>query len=314
MSTGRSFWIGVVLAVAVSAGGCKNKDAEQAPTLATPERVFLGVGQSGDRENLSAEAEVKTSSGPVELTLRVYRKRVSRGMDSLWAQVVLRNVGKDKIFVTDEAFSKPGHLAVGRKFGVYLEFVDARGESLDGCPSLTSGPLGCGTISDDDDHDPALPYVPKGSTPAQRKRIEDAYYAWGENIRKREALRDELERRGVPRDEYHRRIAEFEKAHGLEEPIRLPKSFWLPPASSTTTPAWAECEAYHPALPQKLLVDGKPIGQFSEVLVACLEPGKYRIRAVYNFPQRFWGKDIHSPPPEWYVLLKTPPIEIEVLP
>ncbi|MFA6319244.1 MAG: hypothetical protein WC943_17660, partial [Elusimicrobiota bacterium] len=67
----RELWM---LALAVMLAGCGKKEPPSAPrNLAAPEKPSASIGYSGAAAHLPAEAEVTASSGPVQLTLRIYK-------------------------------------------------------------------------------------------------------------------------------------------------------------------------------------------------------------------------------------------------
>jgi len=268
--------------IAILCEGCKKKETSRVPVLAPPEKASSSVGQPGDQENVPAEAEVKASSGPVELTLRIYKTKI-RAHKSLYYQIVLKNIGAKAFPAVDAAFRDPW--AQRHPEGVYLDVLGPNGKE--------PGWAWLGPTDVDTTNLPGFlppPTTKEGASFWQKLKGMSAF-----------------ERSKAVMDYSARIKAEYEKTH--PEP---PVGGLLAPGASTSTPAWV--------LPND---EGKPlrqpIGHFTELVHFDFSlPGKYRMRAVYDYrPDGWtikWNRDHHRQPDEAQNVVKTPFIEFEVLP
>lgn len=127
----------VVLLLCLAACSKKEEPASPRPALTVPESTFSSNRKSAPPEKVSAQAEVKASSGPVELSLLLYKTKIKLG-DSLWHQLRIRNVGKQELLVTDQVFHDPWQLERsipsrygGGGYGIYIEVIAPDGELAD---------------------------------------------------------------------------------------------------------------------------------------------------------------------------------------
>jgi len=99
----------------------KKDDAPPTPLLSAPQAM----------EKIAAAAEVKASSGPIELSLLVRETQIKAG-DSIWEQIRIRNVGNEEIFVSDPIFFNPRELVTQSysRYGIYLEAIGPDGKAL----------------------------------------------------------------------------------------------------------------------------------------------------------------------------------------
>jgi len=300
------FWISPVgllfLSAVLLGAGCKKKqEAAGAPVLAPPDKVFSSGAQSEGQDIAPAEAEVKASSGPIELMLRIYQKSIKREKGALWSQILLRNIGNKKILLTDDAFLYPGAVNSRGVVGLTLQVLDKDGKRMD-CAPFPS-------------HDSGWPEPAKDSMDPEgdRKMIAEIMLAEGEKIRQREALWSELDKKRVSKKELFRRLHEFDEQHahiGVQKNAEPKKSLWLDPgAIASTLPSAGE--------PDRI---PKPVGNFYQCWNSQFwEPGNYRVRVRFdNLPSGTtvdYRKKHHlKVAGEDQILVQTPFIEVTVVP
>ncbi|MEK7858720.1 MAG: hypothetical protein AAB320_06215 [Elusimicrobiota bacterium] len=288
----------------LAACGKDESPSAGAPKLSAPERAFPAAGQPSAQADVAAEAEVKASSGPIELTLRVYRSNLKYRKDSLWFQIQLKNIGKNKIRIDEDDFRVPGEVAMGG--GRLLEVVDAKGNPAKQYTIFSAAP---------DQLTPDSPIWPQPSKDSKdpegdKKRIADAIWAEGDRLRQRDRIMEAG--RGRPDSWTYRKLTEFDEKHPAPpEPPSQDTSILLAPGVVLVTPPWVD-RSYLPDQPP-----GK-IGEFAQLRGYYFGPGKYRIRAVYDHRPSGWtveyNKKHHLNPDEDEVRVETPYIAIEVVP
>lgn len=259
------------------------------------------------QENVPAEAEVSATKNSIQLTFRLYKTKIRAKEESLWYQLEIKNVGKKGMGVPG-LLHAPWNIDISRKnrpapYGIYFQAIGRKGEIYDFHPIDRDTPLEC---------------WPK----EEREALE-------EHSNKIAAIIEQGGGEKVSDDEIDRRVAHMHDGQPHEIPL-LPNGSWLAPGASTTTAAWAhrgQCDE-HNGIPSL-----KPIGQFAELTQLWFDlPGKYSIRAVYNYQQprklkkqlkaetaefrKFSGHDPFPPRPahEWEIVVKTPAISFEVVP
>ncbi|MFI5345428.1 MAG: hypothetical protein ACHQ51_03535 [Elusimicrobiota bacterium] len=257
---------------------CRKKEQPQpTPDLSIPTQTR----QMGTEKDLKPDAEVVASSGPVQLTFRLYKTKVRYG-ESLWYQIELKNIGNSKIQVRDEIFPFPGRMddkIAFNRTGIYLDLLNSKGK----IPMLRPTP----------DRLPGDPPNGGALTDIQHAQIE----AW--------------QKAGMSYEQIMFKVSDELSARPTIEEPPMP-SFWLEPSASTTTTAWARQDPLDK-------FDGKPrpkpIGRYSELSQFSLPEGRYRIRAIYDkaISNKLLAK-YHLKTNEWSVLVKTPIVEFEVLP
>ena len=298
----RIYPVGLAFLSAVILGaGCKKKqETVGAPALAAPDKVFSAGSQSEGQDNVPAEAEVKASSGPVELTLRVHKKIVKNGKDVLWTQILLRNIGEKKFLVFDDSFLYPGYIDAHGSYGLTLQIIDRNGDRQDCAPMMSHSSGWPEPSSDSKD--------PEGDS----KKIVEIMSAEGEKIREREALRAELDKQSVSKKELFRRLSEFDTQHahiGLQQRPVSKKSLLIESGASVSTLPWAKGGERFP----------RPAGNYFECWGSQFwEPGKYRVRGSYdNRPDGDtirYNQKHHLRAADDEVLVQTPYVEVMVLP
>jgi hypothetical protein len=288
MRINKRFWTGVILAGMISSGACKKKDGAKVPALSAPEQVFSAIGKPDAAENLLAEAEATASKGPVQLTLRIYKKKIRAGQ-SLHYQIELKNIGAKPFPVAAAAFRDPW--AQKDTHGVYLDIVCPDGQEP-GWASLQPAEIDTSNLPG------ALP-------PPDSK---EGASLW----QKLKGMAD-WERAKTVGDYVDRSADEYKRTH--PDPNR---GFLLQPGASTSTPAWVLQDKLELAngMPRR-----QPVGRFTELVRFDLsEPGKYRIRAIYDYrpPKGEWitrfRKENNIAPDEAELLVETPFVRFEVLP
>ncbi|MCX5795266.1 MAG: hypothetical protein NTY77_07230 [Elusimicrobia bacterium] len=277
----------VLLILLAFGAACKRKEAAPIPVLSPPERASRGSGEPGVRESLPSEAEVTASSGPVQLTLRIYKKQI-RAHHPLYYQIELKNIGTRPFPAVDDAFIDPW-AQEHRRVGVYLDVIGPDGKAPNRAElpppfSLNVDPFKVG----------ALPPPETKAGAAFRKKLEGM---------------SALERSLAVGDYLRQGTAEYEKT-------RPRKGILLEPGASTTTVAWVLQDELQ-------IMAGKPprqpVGQYTEFVVLDFSPpGKYRIRTVYDYLPGGWltkfNGEHHLQPHPDQVKVATPFIEFEVLP
>ncbi|OGR91459.1 MAG: hypothetical protein A2V88_06635 [Elusimicrobia bacterium RBG_16_66_12] len=304
---------------------CSNKESSSSsPELAPPGRALISAGRLGTEGELKAEAEVKASSGPVEMTLRLYKRRIQAEtsdtltIGSLWVQIELRNVGKKRIFAHEDFFfkSEPIPDKSQKTHGIYLEVTDAEGKPVDFL-------LTWDVIPDSIDLDREIP--PRKMTPAQLKERAEV-----------EALVAGWRKQGLSFDEVALKLIDYSRESGNKKDLeeRLARDSVLDPGASIKSVANASIinEKRQAMPPNARSVFTEAANYYFE------KPGKHRIRAVYNHqmeklsrrereardkestellghppPKDRW-RFLDEPPEEWDVRFETPAIEFEVLP
>ena len=259
----------------------KSPPPASTPELAPPGRV----------EKVAAQAEVKASSGPVELTLRLYKTEIKLG-ESLWEQIRLRNVGDKELLVSDPVFFDPWQMREGirSRVGIFIEVLGPDGKLLPGDPH-PNWPGGDVDVSD----------KPSGMLeihgPEER------------------AMLDGWKKSGLSLEQINRKLLDFnlEKARDAQPQRELPKLKLLPGELAETKSwfAYSEWDQF------KKRPKPTPVGDFAELEFYDLDkPGEYKVRAVYDWAPSKWlmkarGK-IPVEPDE--VRVRTPWIRVMVLP
>lgn len=299
----RSALIALLLPTLLACG--KKEPPRSGPELEAPDKAFSSMAGHSP-EKIVPEAEVKSSSGPIQLTLRLYKIKIKAG-DSIWYQIELKNVGKNNIRVDDNAFVVPGGISIGTGAGITLEVLGPDGKPLK--PHTTRRY----------EHGP-FPFEDESLSPEEQERLTKLMFADGEKIRKHAALQDELERKGLSRDELVQKLIEFDEQHahiGTPPAPRRDDSFWLEPGAAAVTLPWA-----NPIFTgDRRNPFPKPIGQFAELEhyhSTTSDPGRYQIRVAYDNRPSGWAvkfnKEDNINPGEDEILVITPLLKFVVHP
>jgi hypothetical protein len=243
-------------------------------------------------------AEVKSAKGPVQITFRLYKTKVKTERN-LWYTLELKNVGKKKLRVDDWAFKDPWAMAQNcrRRFGIYLEILDPKGEPLEvrpggDAPHFNWEPKG----------DEVLPYTEK-----EKQEIA--------------ALRAKGNKRGLTAQQQSLALNDWNNKNNakknmaeLSDPAN---QLWLEPGASTSTVAWMD---RGPGEYAERSEDDAALSKGYTQLWSYdfYKSGTYRIRAIYNQTQsastRALFKKHGQKAGYGWVQVKTPFIEFEVSP
>lgn len=265
----------------VSACG-KKDDATPAPVLPVPQAV----------EKITPAAEVKASSGPIELSLLVRETQIRAG-DYIWEQIRIRNIGDKEIIVSDPIFFKPRELLKqsNSRYGIYLEAIGPNGK----------------------------PVKVQYPTPARQgndlvmDRVSGFLEVKGPEEK---AMVDGWKKQGLSLREINSKLLDFNIKKHDEAAARNDRSdplvALLPGQSAETKYAFFQSvrdKIYNRPIP-------RPAGEYARVDFFALDtPGEYKIRAVYDrapTPElnRLRGK-LPIYPEE--VLVRTPWIKVTVM-
>lgn len=289
----KEFWP-LILAAALGACG-KGDPAPVAPELPVPDRSFPSADRAAPIGKIPAQAEVTASSGPVQLSLLLHKTKIKLG-ESLWHQLRIRNVGKQELLVTDQVFRDPWQLkrnAPDRRgiggYGIYIEVLGPDGAHLDKALYMEGF---------DNDMVPAVSGMLEIDGPKERAMVN----GW-----KKEGLSDwEVSFRLVNYNMKKRRAA---------QPTADPPMIKLQPGEIAETKSWFY---YSWRDRNRKRPSPQPVGDFAELDFFELDkPGKYKVRAVYNYGMSDskkaeyrklgWSYDRH-------LVVRTPWVEVTVRP
>lgn len=273
-----------LLAVALLCFSACGKKSEDAPTpvLSAPGAV----------EKIAAQAEVKASSGSIELTLLLHRTRIKAG-ESLWQQIRIRNVGAREIHVPSHIFNDPrelrGQSASG--YGIYLEALGPDGKPLE---------------------------VKYHTSAYQDSHISEETSGLLEvEGPKERAMLDRWKKQGLSEREIGMKLIDFNtrKRRAAEIHQNDPIIKLGPGQSAETKSAFfysIQDKIHNRPMP-------RPIGDFEQVdFFELKKPGEYKIRAVYDFrptkKSAELSRQLGLPAYAEEVQLRTPWIPIAVLP
>lgn len=274
-------WTLLAAALLLSAA-CGKKDDGAPPQL--------GMPAPGAAEKVAAQAEVKASSGPIELSLLLHKTEIKAG-ESLWQQIRIRNIGDKEIIVADRVFHEPRELRLQSRAGagIYIEALGPDGKPL---------------------------------------KVEFQESAeWGADIGygvsgllevdgpEEQAMLDAWKKQGLSLREINEKLMEFNTKKQRAAEIHQPRPvIKLSPEQSAETKS-----AFFYSLRDKFHKRPipRPIGDFAQLDFFVLEnPGEYKVRAIYDrapTPElnKMRGKLPISP---WEVLVRTPWIKVTVAP
>ncbi len=258
----------------------KKEESALTPVLSAPNAV----------EKISAQAGVKASSGPVELTFLLHKTQIKAG-DYLWQQIRIRNVGDINILASDPVFNEPRELRKQSRsnYGIYLEALGPDGK----------------------------PLKVEFQDPAEQGR--DIGYGVSGFLevegREEQAMLDGWKKLGLSEREIGYKLIDFnrKKQRAAEKTKQWPGIELFPRQSAETK------SAFYYSMQDKIRnrLRPSPIGEFSQLDFYIFEkPGEYKIRAIYDrapTPElnRMRGK-LPIYPEE--VLIRTPWIKVTVTP
>lgn len=242
-----------------------------------------------------ATAQVKAAKGPVQITLRVQKTKL-KANDSLWYKIELKNVGNNKLRVYDRIFKDRNaiHANSKMKYGLYLEVLDPKGKPL-------RVKMGHYRVRYDWEGPDGKDYP---FTPEEKKELL--------------AKKDGWKKKGMTEQEqsiaWTEWINELYSRKNSEEDLDPARQFWLSPGASTATFARADLGPDdYPGRGD----DEESLRQgYAELWIFKFhDPGKYRIRAIYDqSPSDGYLKERKLGPDDERIQFKTPFIEFEVRP
>lgn len=267
-------------AVLLCFAACGKKEAgTPTPALSPPHAV----------EKVPAQAEVKASSGPVELTLLLHNTQLKAG-DYLWQQVRMRNVGDKEIVVAGDVFHDPWALR-DQSRSEYFVYLEARGP--DGKPLKVNYQA---YREEKPDH---IADVVSGLLEVEG--------------REEKAMLDGWRKQGLSDREIGYKLIEFNtnKKRKVESDQHNPGIRLLPGQSVETKSAffYSGLDRIHKRpVPH-------PIGDFAQVDFFFFDkPGKYKVRAAYDGLPGKLAREAGLPSYPGDVLVRTPWVSVEVLP
>ena len=239
------------------------------------------------------QATVKASKGPVQITLRLHKTTVKMGK-SLWYKLELKNVGKKKMIIQDRIFKDPWAMHENCRIhrGIYLEIIYPDGKPVE----LTWG-AGLQTYD----------YEAKEYTKEEKDEIEALIAKWKKS--------------GMTEQQQHIALLDWSSDWNFkkrqDEVTDPDRQSCLKPGASTTTFAWAYRDTSEYASHER---EQAQVGDYTQLFsYEFYRPGTYRVRAVYNNSlskanRKELTEKYHLKIDAWLVKVKTPFIEIEVLP
>lgn len=250
-----------------------------------------------------AEAESIGRGGPIELSLRLHKKSIKAGAESLWYQVGVRNVGDASIVLVDPPFLRPSPLEVYSGGGLVLWVTGPDGKAV----KRRLIPSRDGALA------PGAPSWPTregdGLDEAQKKKAVADVLVDRDILRRRTEMEDALARRGVTRDEIIKRSIEYDEKHPLstskgEAPVQ---AITLKPGEIAMSRPWS--------------ADRRPPGVpavFSEFFGYSVEaPGRYEMKAILDGRSSDITVKLHKkygvPERPEAIRVETQPIVFEVL-
>ncbi len=255
-------------------------------------RDAAAASQSMHAPTLSSMDQVSASSGPVEITLTIQHRRIPSD-EPVRYRVRLKNIGNEKIPIFDGAFSAPEIMNdryLHPHGELFIEVLDSKGKPPS--PHLPRSKPNLDGIdpADDPEQVPLLAI--------ERKRYATEVAGW--------------KKQGISDGDIDLRLAKLWRARKEATTISPhPVVFWLEPEASTTTAALGE-KITDSARPSELQ---GPESRFAEISALNMPPGHYQVRALWNMemkPSDVKKYQLTAHP--WNVRVKTPPIEVEVLP
>lgn len=270
----------VVVTMFLGAACGKTEAPPVSPELAAP-----------GSDKVSAQAEVKASSGPIELSLML-RETSARVDGAFWAQLRIRNVGPFDILIADRIFRDPRRLRENSAsgYGIFLEATGPDGKPLN--------------------IEFRTPFDSPGDTLVNG--VSGLLEVGGTEER---AMVNRWKQQRLSPQEIDRRLIDFNlKKQRSAEQIQPAPAIKLQPGEAAET-------KYAYFRSKQDYIHGRPVprptGDFQQLDFFALDyPGKYQIRAVYDRAptkalRKMRGK-LPIEPDE--VLVRTPWIQVTVLP
>lgn len=238
----------VLAAALLFAAACGKKEDGASPRLAMP--------APGAAEKVAAQAEVKASSGPVELSFLLHKTQIRVG-EYLWQQIRIRNIGDKNIVASDMVFYDARELRKqsSSNYCIYLEAVDPDGK----------------------------PLKVEFQTPAEQG--SDIRYGVSGLLEvegpEEQAMLDDWKKKGLSLDEINTRLIDFntKKQRAAVKPEQWSGIELLPGQSAETK------SAFYYSMQDKIHNRPKPrpIGDFAQLDFFIFDkPGEYKVRAIYD--------------------------------
>ena len=274
------------------------------------------------------EAAAVGKKGPVQITLRLLKTTV-QVKKSLWFQLELKNIGKEKLRVPDRIFRDMWQLYRNcyDQDQTYIEVQAVR--SADGKPIKDASPKPyLRSEGPPPVFYPHYEYLGGPDDPALGKQVNDRL----------DKLEAQWTKEGL--SELQKKVKRHDFWSDWNRELRneedRAKSFWLAPGASTATYAWTYPGPYHindveedlgPIRdakasgdtthdPDGLLAEydiEKQVDNYAQLWFFQFEkPGRYKVRAVYDWDVGYDRQRLARSP--GYIRVRTPYIEFEVLP
>lgn len=272
----------LITAVLLYTAACGKKDggADSQPDLSAP-----STGPS-----VAAQAEVKASSGPVEITLLIHKTQLKSG-DYLWQQIRLKNIGTAAFAVVDPIFRNPRELRrwSDSEYGTYLEAYGPDGRRL------------------------KVSYTTGRSELARDEEVSGLLEVEGS---KEKAMLDGWKKQGLSQEVIDRKLLDFNLSKRSSERSRQEPALKLLPGQTVETKS-----AFYYSVKDE--INNKPVplpvGEFAQVDFFRFDtPGEYKVRAVYDHTptesSRRLQRQFQLGPDPSALLVHTPWIAITVLP
>lgn len=235
--------------------------------------------------DLKPAAEAKGTKSPIELTLRLYQTKI-KADESLWGQLEIKNIGKKDITVSDDMFFKPWSIAdQSEPHPIYVAIFDAAGKPIK--------PL----VGVYDWHGGAISRKLSEVDPEEDRKIGIMLDGW--------------KKAGLTKEQIDGKMREYNKKRYRDErdAEMSSRNSQVAPGSSLKSRPWAHLDKN----PNGDEPQTPPIGQFTELKYYFEKPGKYTIRAVYDYRMSQRMRKLMKPD-ETDILVKTKPISFEVIP
>lgn len=272
----------VLAAALLLSAACGKKEDGSSPQLAMP--------APGAAEKVAAQAEVKASSGPIELSFLLHKTQIRVG-EYLWQQIRIRNIGDKNIVASDMVFYDDRELRKqsSSNYCIYLEAVDPDGKPLKvefQTPEEIGSDIGYGVSG--------------------LLEVEGP---------EEQAMLDGWKKKGLSLDEINTRLIDF---NTQKQRAAVKSEQWsgieLLPGQSAETKS-----AFYYSMQDKIhnRPRPRPIGDFAQLDFFIFDkPGDYKVRAIYDrapTPElnRMRGK---LPIDSWEILVRTPWVKVTVVP
>lgn len=277
IKTKTANWTAIAAALLFFAACGKKEESAPTPVLSSPNAV----------EKVPAQAEVKASSGPVELSFLLHKTQIKAG-DYLWQQIRIRNIGEKMFVVADQVFHDPWSLRKHSSsgYGIYIEAIGPDGKRM------------------------KVEYSRNKQAPPMDEEVSGLLEVDGPE---EQAMLDGWKKQGLGPEAINRKLLDYNmnKRSAAEIRRRWPVIKLLPGQSAETKSAFfysIRDEINEKPVPQA-------IGDFAQIDFFYFDkPGKYKIRAVYDYLPRELTRKYKTLISPDDVLVRTPWVPVTVLP